>query len=110
MGIVTDSTPVEAPKDPANSAIVALYRLFATPEAVASMEYDFRTGGIGYGEFKNRLFEIIRDSFASMRKRRVELEASASFVDGVLAEGAARARETAEKTMTRVRRAIGISA
>jgi tryptophanyl-tRNA synthetase len=56
------------------------------------------------------LFEIIRDSFASMRERRVELEASAGFVDGVLADGAARARESAEKTMTRVRRAIGISA
>src|ERR1700731_4035405 len=46
MGIVTDSTPVEAPKDPTNSAIVSLYRLFATPEAVASMENDFRTGGV----------------------------------------------------------------
>ena len=108
MGIVTDSTPVEAPKDPANSAIVSLYRLFATPEAVASMENDFRAGGVGYGEFKNRLFEIIRDSFAAMRERRVELEANVGFVDRVLAEGAARAREAAEKTMTRVRRAIGI--
>jgi tryptophanyl-tRNA synthetase len=56
------------------------------------------------------LFEIIRDSFAPMRERRAELEASATFVDDVLADGAARAREAAEKTMTRVRRAIGISA
>ena len=110
MGIVTDSTPVEAPKDPANSTIMSIYRLFATPEAVATMEIDFRTGGVGYGEFKNRLFEVIRDSFASKRQRRAELEANASFVDGVLADGAARAREAAEKTMARVRRAIGISA
>jgi tryptophanyl-tRNA synthetase len=110
MGIVTDSTPVEAPKDPAKSAILSIYRLFATPEAVATMETDFRTGGVGYGEFKNRLFEVIRDSFASKRQRRAELAANASFVDGVLADGAARAREAAEKTMARVRRAIGISA
>jgi tryptophanyl-tRNA synthetase len=110
MGIVTDSTPVEAPKDPANSAIVSLYRLFATPEAVASMENEFRTGGVGYGEFKNRLFEIIRDSFARMRERRADLEANAGFVEGILTDGAARAREAAKKTMTRVRRAIGIGA
>ncbi len=108
MGIVTDSTPVEAPKDPANSTILSLYRLFATPEAVAAMENDFRTGGVGYGEFKTRLFEIIRDVFAPMRDRRVELEANTGFVDGVLADGATRAREAAEQTMTRVRRAIGI--
>src|SRR5215471_108140 len=79
MSIVTDSTPVEAPKDPANSAIVSLYRLFATPDEVGSMEDDFRAGGIGYGEFKNRLFEIIRDSFAAMRERRVELESDVGF-------------------------------
>jgi tryptophanyl-tRNA synthetase len=108
MGIVTDSTPVEAPKDPANSTILSLYRLFATPEAVAAMENDFRTGGVGYGEFKTRLFEIIRDVFAPMRDRRVELEANTGFVDGVLADGATRARAAAEQTMTRVRRAIGI--
>src|SRR5260370_28662203 len=107
MGIVTESNPGEAAKDPTKSAIVSLYRLFATPEAVASMENDFRTGGVGYGEFKHRLFEIIRDSFASMRERRAELEARASFVDGVLADGAARAREAAEKTMTKGRRPIG---
>jgi tryptophanyl-tRNA synthetase len=108
MGIVTDSTPVEAPKDPTTSTIVSLYRLFATAEAVASMENDFRTGGVGYGEFKNRLFESVRNTFAPMRERRAELEANAGFVDGVLAEGATRAGKAAEKTMTRVRRAIGI--
>lgn len=108
MGIVTDSTPVEAPKDPTNSAIVSLYRLFATAEEVGSMENDFRVGGIGYGEFKNRLFEIIRDSFAAMRERRVELESDVGFVDSVLANGAVQALEVAHKTMSRVRRAIGI--
>src|ERR1700674_226700 len=99
MSIVTDSTPVEAPKDPANSAIVALYRLFATPEAVASMENDFRTGGIGYGEFKSRLFEIIWESFAPMRQRRAELEADPGYVDQVLAHGASRAQAVAQQTM-----------
>jgi tryptophanyl-tRNA synthetase len=110
MGIVTDSTPVEAPKDPSNSAILSLYRLFAVPDMVASMEHDFRAGGVGYGEFKKRLFEVIWESFAPMRKRRAELESNAGYVDQVLADGASRAQEVAQRTMTRVRSAVGISA
>jgi tryptophanyl-tRNA synthetase len=110
MSIVTDSTPVEAPKEPANSAIVSLYRLFATPDQIASMEDDFRAGGFGYGEFKKRLFEVIWESFAPMRQRRAELEADSGHVDRVLADGASRAEEVAQRTMTKVRRAIGITA
>jgi tryptophanyl-tRNA synthetase len=110
MSIVTDSTPVEAPKDPSNSAILSLYRLFAEPEMVASMEHDFRAGGVGYGEFKKRLFEVIWESFAPMRQRRAELDSNAGYLDDVLADGASRAREAAQRTMARVRRAIGISA
>ncbi len=109
MSIVTDSTPVEAPKDPANSAIISLYRLFATPDMVTSMEGDFRAGGIGYGEFKKRLFEVIWEIFTPMRRRREELEADAGYIDHVLAEGASRAQEIAQNTMTRVRKAIGVS-
>jgi tryptophanyl-tRNA synthetase len=108
MSIVTDSTPVEAPKDPTNSAIISLYKFFATPEMLESMEVDFRSGGIGYGEFKKRLFEVIWERFTPMRQRRTELEADPGYVDRVLAEGASRAHEVAQRTMTRVRRAIGV--
>ena len=110
MGIVTDSTAVEAVKDPTNSAIVALYRLFAPPAEVEKMEADFRAGGVGYGEFKKRLFGTIWEYFAPMRTRREELAAEAGYVDGVLADGAARATATAELVMTRVRRAVGLRA
>jgi tryptophanyl-tRNA synthetase len=110
MSIVTDSTPVDAPKDPTGSAIISLYRLFATADGVASIERDFRAGGIGYGEFKKRLFEVIWESFAPMRQRRAELEADTGYVDDVLADGASRAHEVAQRTMARVRRAVGISA
>ncbi len=109
MSIVTDSIPVEAPKDPVNSAIVSLYRLFATPDMVAKMENDFRAGGVGYGEFKKRLFEVIWESFAPMRQHRSELESDPGFVVHVLEEGASRARDVAQRTMTRVRRAVGVS-
>jgi tryptophanyl-tRNA synthetase len=108
MGIVTDSTPVEAPKDPTNSSIVALYRLFAPPADVAQMETDFRAGGVGYGDFKKRLFGAIWEYFAPLRTRRTELAADPGYVDGVLKTGAERAGALAEQTMQRVRRAVGL--
>jgi tryptophanyl-tRNA synthetase len=108
LSMVTDSTPVEAPKDPTKSAIVSLYKLVATPEEVAAMETDFRVGGTGYGEFKRRLFEAIWREFAPMRERRAELESDPGYVDRVLADGATKAREVASKTMSRVRSAVGL--
>lgn len=108
MAIKTDSTPVEAPKDPTHSSIVALYRLFASPAEVTQMEDDFRAGGIGYGDFKKRLFEAIWNSFAPMRARRAELAADPGYVDRVLADGAERARAVAAPVMDRVRKAVGL--
>lgn len=108
MGIVTDSTPVETPKNPDQSTIVELYRLFATTDQVARMENEFRAGGIGYGEFKKRLFGAVWETFAPMRKRRAELESDPGYVDQVLADGAARASQVAAKTMKRVRQATGL--
>jgi tryptophanyl-tRNA synthetase len=108
MGIVTDSTPVEAPKDPSVSTIVGLYKLVAADAEVVQMEAEFRAGGIGYGEFKKRLFAALWDYFASARARRSELERDLEYVDRVLREGAGRARAVAEQTMSRVRKAVGL--
>ncbi len=109
MSIVTDSTPVEAPKDPTNSTILQLYRLFASPEQIASMEDAFRAGGTGYGEFKKQLFEAIWNSFAPMRARRAELEADPDYLEEVLQAGAIRATEVAKKTLEKVRTAVGLA-
>ncbi|MEX2582777.1 MAG: tryptophan--tRNA ligase [Gemmatimonadota bacterium] len=109
MSIVTDSTPLEAPKDPEGSTIVELYRLVAIPAEVERMKADFRAGGIGYGEFKQRLFEAIRDYFAPFQARREELLRDEEAVDRILAEGGERAREIASSTFERVRRAVGLS-
>ncbi len=108
MGIVTDSTSVEAPKNPENSSIVALYKLFAAEDEVARMEDEFRAGGTGYGEFKKRLFETIWEYFSPMRLRRTELAADPAFVDGILAEGSDRANRFAERMMKKVRAATGL--
>jgi tryptophanyl-tRNA synthetase len=108
MSIVTDSTPVEQPKDPANSAIVDLFRLFASEAEVAEMEHRFRAGGTGYGDFKKQLFEAIWSYFEPMRRRRAELEADPGYVDRVLEAGAQRANALASETVRKVRQATGL--
>ena len=108
MGIVTDSTPVESPKDPTGSTIVALYRLFASDAEVAKLEEDFRAGGTGYGDFKKRLFEALWEFFRPMREKRAALAADPGYVEKVLHDGAQRARAVAVRTMERVRMAVGL--
>lgn len=108
MKIVTDSTPVEDPKDPADSYIIQLYQLFASADEVKAMDDSFRAGGQGYGHYKQQLFEAIRDFFAPMRERREELVQDTDYVDGVLEEGAKRARGKAREVMDRVRSAVGM--
>jgi tryptophanyl-tRNA synthetase len=110
MGIITDSTPVEAPKEPDGSAIVSLYRLFASASDVRQMEADFRAGGIGYGDFKKRLFGAIWEYFAPMRARRAELAADPETVNRVLTDGARRAASVANPVIAKVRGAVGLRA
>jgi tryptophanyl-tRNA synthetase len=108
MSIVTDSTPVEAPKDPARSTIMQLYSLFASKKELEEMQERFRQGGTGYGDFKKQLFEKLWEYFSPMRKRREEILADNSYIDKVLERGARRANEVAERTMTRIRGAVGL--
>jgi tryptophanyl-tRNA synthetase len=108
MSIVTDSTPVEAPKDPARSTIFQLYSLIASDDEIAGMRDRFQRGGIGYGDFKKELFEKLWGYFAPMRKRREEILANKSYVDNALAYGAKRANEIADQVMQRVRAAVGL--
>ena len=108
MSIVTDSTPVEAPKDPERSTIIQLYSLFASKDEMASMRERFKKGGTGYGDFKKELFEKLWEYFAPMRKRREEILRDKSYIDNVLARGAERANEIADQVMQRVRKAVGL--
>jgi tryptophanyl-tRNA synthetase len=108
MSIVTDSTPVEAPKDPIKSTIFQLYSLFASKNEIASMRERFEKGGTGYGDFKKELFEKLWEYFSPMRKRREKILADKLYVDNVLVRGAKRANEVADDVMTRVRAAVGL--
>src|SRR6266496_3824356 len=108
MSIVTDSTPVEAPKDPERSTIVQLYSLFASKDELANMKEQFKKGGTGYGDFKKELFEKLWGYFATMRQRREEILRDKSYIDDVLTKGAKRANEIADQVMHRVRKAVGL--
>ncbi len=108
MKIVTDSTEVEQPKNPEGSYIVDLYRLVASEAAVKEMEDSFRAGGQGYGHYKQQLFEALRDHFAPMREQREKLAADTDYVEGVLEEGAKKARTKAREVIARVRDAVGM--
>jgi tryptophanyl-tRNA synthetase len=108
MKIKTDSVDIDEPKDPEASIIYELYQLFASESDAEAMANDFRNGGVGYGDFKKRLWEAYWDYFAPMRARREELLANRDHVDDVLKQGAEKARELASGVLGRVRHAMGL--
>jgi tryptophanyl-tRNA synthetase len=108
MSVVTDSTPVEAPKDPSKDNVFALYALFATESEKEALTARYRAGGLGYGDAKKMLIEKIETHFAEAREKRKRLDADAGVVEAVLARGAERARSVALETMREVREATGL--
>ena len=109
MRIVTDSTPLEAPKNPDTCNIFALYRLFATAEETAAMAARYRAGHFGYGTAKKALADLYERTFAPMRERRTALARDPERVEAILQAGAARARAEARKTLDAARRAVGLA-
>ena len=107
--VVTDATPLEDPKPTEGSIILALYKLFATPEQYAEMVAAHERGGVGYGQFKKELFESYWEFFRPARERREWILAHPDYVDSVLEAGAEKARGEAAKTLARVRAAVGLS-
>ncbi|MBL7154710.1 MAG: tryptophan--tRNA ligase [Phycisphaerae bacterium] len=110
MRIVTDSTPVEDPKDPDKCNVFALLKLVASDDELGEWESKYRNGGMGYGEAKKRLAELVIDYFKPYREKRAELESNIGYVNEVLAEGAKRARAVAVETLSKARKAVGLGA
>jgi len=108
MRIVTDSTPVEEPKDPEKCNVFALLRLVASAEELAEWERRYREGPMGYGEAKKRLAELMVEYFRPYRDKRAELENDMEYVKGVLADGAKKAKAIAVETLGTVRKAVGL--
>jgi len=107
MSIVTDSTPVEEPKNPDACTVYALYKLFAGPDAAADLAERYRRGGVGYGEVKKELVELIWTYFTPYRERHDRLMKDQAAVRAILLAGAVKARYCAEKTLRKVRKRVG---
>lgn len=108
MSIVTDPTPVDAPKDPDKSIIYSLYKLFANQSEVQSMAEKFRAGGYGYGEAKQELFECIWSYFSQFREKRESLVKNPDQVSLIRKKGAEKARSILIPTLEKVRKLVGI--
>ncbi len=108
MSIVTDSTPMEEPKDPEECTVFALYRLFATPEQTEELRQNYLAGNFGYGHAKIALYELLLETFGPYRKEREHLLADKDHIRKVLRQGAEKARAEAEPTLKKVREAVGV--
>ncbi len=108
MSMKTDSTPVEAPKDPDKCIIFALYRLMADPDEVGTLKERYLAGGMGYGEAKKLLAEVVERLLGPARERREKLAADPDYVEDVLATAAGKARQVAREVMADVRDACGL--
>ncbi len=108
MRIQTDSTPLEAPKDPDKCNVFALYKLLASQEEMEEMRAAYLKGGLGYGHAKKALLEKFQEYFAAARERRQELARTPEKIEEVLQEGAKKARKTTTTVLEKVLKAIGI--
>jgi tryptophanyl-tRNA synthetase len=109
MGVVTDATPLEAPKDPEKCNVFQLFRLVATPEQTADLAQRYRAGGLGYGHAKTELLGVLLERFAEERLRFDALMADPATLDAALEVGARKAAAVADATLLRVRQALGFS-
>jgi tryptophanyl-tRNA synthetase len=110
MSIMTDSTPVEDPKDPTTCNVFALLKLVASAQELDEWTQRYQSGGMGYGDAKKRLAEMIIDYFQPYQEKRADLENNVDYVRAYLKKGAERAREVASKTLSKARKAVGLTA
>jgi tryptophanyl-tRNA synthetase len=108
--IVTDSTPLEEPKNPDKCNVFALYQLLGSAQQVADLRAKYLAGGFGYGHAKQALFECILENFKEERLRFDALMAHPDEIERQLQLGAAKARPTAHAVLNRLRSVLGYGA
>lgn len=107
MSIVTDSTPLEEPKNPDTCHVFAIFDLLANEAQTKEMRANYEGGNYGYGHAKKALLELILDQYQNERTRFAELMADTSILNEELEKGESKAREVATATLDRVRSKIG---
>ena len=108
--IVTDSTPMEDPKEPETCTVYKIFKAIAgsDDQRTVDLANQYRAGGMGYGHAKKALADLILDHFGEARQRREALMADPGYVEQVLADGAAAAREKVGEVTERARKAVGL--
>lgn len=109
MSIVTDSTPMEAPKNPDTDTVFAIYRLVATPEQTAALRNKYLAGNFGYGHAKQELLTLLIDKYKTERSTFQHLMSNPQELNQRLEEGEAKAREIIRDVVSRVRLKLGFS-
>lgn len=107
--IVTDSSPVAAPKDPDKCNLYAIVSLFLTEGEKAELADRYRRGGLKYSDVKKELFSLIWDFFAEAREKRERLRSDPTQIRDILKAGAEKARGKALPTLEMVRKKVGLA-
>lgn len=107
MGIQTDSTPMEEPKDPDSCNVFAIYKLLASPEQISEMRANYEGGNYGYGHAKQAVYEVVIEKYAHQRERYNHYMANLNEIDAALTIGATKAKAVANDVLKRVRNQIG---
>jgi len=107
MAIVTDSTPLEAPKDPDTCNVFALYKLLADEGQTGAIREKYLAGGYGYGHAKQALFELILEKFKKEREMYNHYQVNPDELEKRLQEGEEKARVVARDVLNRVREKLG---
>lgn len=107
--IVTDSTPLEEPKDPDNDNVFAIYKLIASAEQTEELRKKYLAGNYGYGHAKQELYELIVQKFSKEREAFNFYFSNPNELDKKLKQGEDRARGIAQATLKRVREKLGFS-
>ena len=107
LGIQTDSTPLEDPKETENCNVFQLYKLLATDEQTTNLKAKYAAGNFGYGEAKQELFEVICDKFSDEKEKFNHLMENKNIIEDELQKGAEKAKAIAKEVLNRVRKNIG---
>ena len=107
MSIVTDSTPMEEPKNPDTCNVFALYRLLGTESMVEQMRKNYTGGNYGYGHAKQELYELIVSTFKKERELFNNYMENPQSIIEALEIGEVKARKVLHKVMARVRNKLG---
>ncbi|WBL22426.1 tryptophan--tRNA ligase [Zunongwangia sp. HRR-M8] len=107
MGIQTDSTPLEEPKNPDTCNVFNIYKLLGSEEQTADLRQKYEAGGFGYGHAKQALFELVKETFAEPREKYEYYINNLEEIDKALAIGKEKATAVASDVLKRVRQKLG---